>query len=213
MQKYNLSSKSQPVQGMVPAWDIVLVENADFRVRNTFIEWMPAPEVEMKRMKRCPTWDGVLSRAAPGATSPSMGMMPLDMHYHDEQHTWQDDSDVDKTSPGQEFIQSRHQQRSRRPVAAVHEEEHMHKQPTSRPCKKIRLMCHKIIERVIELYQHDQASMSKVAWKLASENGYMRGLCVKHKIPMQAGKDLLNFELPQPFRCLSADACTRLDRS
>eukprot|EP00930_Biecheleria_cincta_P041735 TRINITY_DN28661_c0_g2_i1.p1 TRINITY_DN28661_c0_g2~~TRINITY_DN28661_c0_g2_i1.p1 ORF type:complete len:225 (-),score=27.80 TRINITY_DN28661_c0_g2_i1:268-942(-) len=218
---------------MAPQRLVPMRVNVDFRVRNTFIEWMPAPEVRMTSLTRCPTWDGILSQ-----TSTSTSMVPLDRYYLENRHIRHDGIVANENAPetsinydvactGQEVMPSRSRQKSQNAcspaidpsndvvtqpsqfaseesVTAIDAEEHMHKQPGRRPCKKYRLICQRIMEYLLALDDHDKDLMCCIASKLAAESSYMRGLCFKHKIPMQAERDLLKFKVPKRVRFLWA---------
>eukprot|EP00930_Biecheleria_cincta_P057031 TRINITY_DN43036_c0_g1_i1.p1 TRINITY_DN43036_c0_g1~~TRINITY_DN43036_c0_g1_i1.p1 ORF type:complete len:291 (+),score=49.96 TRINITY_DN43036_c0_g1_i1:81-953(+) len=82
-----------------------------------------------------------------------------------------------------------------------------------RPCKKKRRNCVKIIDYLLASYQQDQALLTDIAAKLASESNYMRCLCLKYMIPIETETDLTKVELPQYIQDMWTHVSPIPDRS
>eukprot|EP00930_Biecheleria_cincta_P076359 TRINITY_DN63578_c0_g1_i1.p1 TRINITY_DN63578_c0_g1~~TRINITY_DN63578_c0_g1_i1.p1 ORF type:complete len:220 (-),score=40.80 TRINITY_DN63578_c0_g1_i1:167-826(-) len=202
--------------------------DVDFRVRNTFVEWVPTPENQAMTMKRCHTWDGVLVEAASdfstgeqtAASSPKERSLcepttaPLLKSLRtDNQGMEVVINDDQVKSP----IDSTHSTKatSTTSFAPDEEEEEVFHQTSfvvgqvthgRRPAKKSRRLCSKIIDSLIASYHHDEVVLSNIAWSLAEQHGYFRSLCLKHEIPRvhQDAGCVFPCELPENVQLLWA---------
>lgn len=73
------------------------------------------------------------------------------------------------------------------------------KRTQRRPSKKIRIICNKIVEAIMEAYANDPARLRLAASIFCSQSSYIRGLCCKYRIPISTdlAEEITNFQLPQ----------------
>eukprot|EP00930_Biecheleria_cincta_P019340 TRINITY_DN14787_c1_g1_i1.p1 TRINITY_DN14787_c1_g1~~TRINITY_DN14787_c1_g1_i1.p1 ORF type:complete len:211 (+),score=42.54 TRINITY_DN14787_c1_g1_i1:93-725(+) len=191
-----------------------LSRDVDFRVRNTFIEWIPTPEIETKTLKKSSTWDGVLlaidSELNTGeptvASSPKEPAIPLLKSMPPDNKGTEDGNKDDQVkSPTDSTCSTR--AASIASFAPDGEEEEVFDHKSSyvplgrRPAKKTRRLCSKIIDSLFACYQDDEVTLSKVAWSLAAQHGYIRGLCLKYKIP-QVWQGAADVQMPTEIQSL-----------
>eukprot|EP00930_Biecheleria_cincta_P025301 TRINITY_DN18027_c0_g1_i1.p1 TRINITY_DN18027_c0_g1~~TRINITY_DN18027_c0_g1_i1.p1 ORF type:complete len:218 (+),score=36.04 TRINITY_DN18027_c0_g1_i1:66-719(+) len=204
----------------------VLDLNKDFRVRNTFIEWMPTSQLESKAMKKYPSWDGPFLPAS----SPRKDLSDLSGSEVSESAKYLVADNAREPLPagalkhlpdGALFCrQDVHQNSSittrskqspteRQMIPAAMSKTHL--QSHRRPSKKTRLLCSEIMKYLIESYSHDKLTMCAIASQLAWQSSYMKGLCLKHEIPLawQAGQNNILHEMPWEIRNAWAQVLAR----
>lgn len=73
------------------------------------------------------------------------------------------------------------------------------KRTQRRPSKKIRIICNKIVEAIMEAYANDPVGLRLAASIFCTQSSYIRGLCCKYRIPicLNPSEEIGNFQLPQ----------------
>eukprot|EP00930_Biecheleria_cincta_P007518 TRINITY_DN108744_c0_g1_i1.p1 TRINITY_DN108744_c0_g1~~TRINITY_DN108744_c0_g1_i1.p1 ORF type:complete len:236 (+),score=46.82 TRINITY_DN108744_c0_g1_i1:73-780(+) len=216
--------------------DLNMTLNVDFRIKNTFIEWVPRPDIEAhKILAKSASWDGCLR---PTTSSFKTSALPEPTYSvlrttHLEKEIVKESSDdlsfeflrecplkhaLGNTSqlgrPGltsQRFIAGQH---GKYDSANSMAKEHVRgqRQAFPRPSKRIRQLCSQLVQALVDFYKDDEAMLCQVGWKLASQAAYLKGLCLKHGLPVlqgpwpqqEAQQDILSRGLPPQIQRLWA---------
>eukprot|EP00930_Biecheleria_cincta_P042369 TRINITY_DN29147_c0_g1_i2.p1 TRINITY_DN29147_c0_g1~~TRINITY_DN29147_c0_g1_i2.p1 ORF type:complete len:271 (-),score=37.03 TRINITY_DN29147_c0_g1_i2:42-854(-) len=209
----SLSARSQ-VERKSKAMPLFRV-GVDFRVKNTFIELTSTQKLENKIMRRCLSWDGFCNPASASVSESSC-------HSHEAQEaipfatdlaqSYQPRNlsinDLDPRDPVQSLVGTG--------IAISHALEALPESDTDtktadahrsrRPSKHKRRLCTQMMKCVISFYSHDEDKLSQIASVLAARSSYLRGLCLKYKIPLcqHRGQEILLQDMPRQFQIVWA---------
>eukprot|EP00930_Biecheleria_cincta_P047409 TRINITY_DN3285_c0_g2_i1.p1 TRINITY_DN3285_c0_g2~~TRINITY_DN3285_c0_g2_i1.p1 ORF type:complete len:215 (+),score=27.95 TRINITY_DN3285_c0_g2_i1:123-767(+) len=167
----------------------------DFRVKNTFIEWIPTLQPDHKTLKRSSSWHGLLMPTPSPPASKVIESPAVEIVGDKTGKSVRASTQMAKTLSRDHqagLVSSKLQDQQNWSISKPYEHASIAKNEAieqrqghhRRPTKRTRLLCTRIVEHVIKFYSHDKVMMARVASALASQSSYMRGLCLKHRIPM-----------------------------
>eukprot|EP00930_Biecheleria_cincta_P050097 TRINITY_DN3527_c0_g3_i1.p1 TRINITY_DN3527_c0_g3~~TRINITY_DN3527_c0_g3_i1.p1 ORF type:complete len:332 (-),score=43.30 TRINITY_DN3527_c0_g3_i1:166-1161(-) len=147
------------------------------------LHWQP-PEIRLTEREECELLGLDVAEFIGRQSDPSsFAAPPPTIHQGDRE--WHTADDLAMNAPESALL-------SQRDVEG-------NKRTQRRPSKKIRIICNKIVEAIMEAYANDPVRLRLAASVFCSQSSYIRGLCCKYRIPIShdPAEEIIDFQLPQ----------------